>query len=70
MKKEKKKSESSTSDKTNKPTGISLPEDLLLAADKRAKSLYLNRSQYIRQLIISDTKLITVDNNDRTKEGK
>ena len=31
--------------------GISLPKEILAVADQKAKSLYLNRSQYIRQLI-------------------
>ncbi len=48
--------------------GISLPKEILAVADQKAKSLYLNRSQYIRQLIFLDTRLATFDKNRQNSE--
>ena len=46
-----------------KIVSLSLPRDLIEKADKKAKSQYQNRSQYISSLIFSDTRLITIANS-------
>ncbi|MBO6102332.1 MAG: hypothetical protein J6P03_03650 [Opitutales bacterium] len=47
---------------------VSLPKGLLEKTDKKAKSVYLNRSEYIRQLILLDLGLLTVANKEQKQD--
>lgn len=49
---------------------VSLPKGLLEKTDKKAKSVYLNRSEYIRKLILLDLGLLTVANKGQKLEAQ
>lgn len=54
--------------KNIKIVGISLPKDILEKADKKAASLYQNRSEYIKNLILFDLDLANLANCLRPKK--
>lgn len=54
--------------KNIKIVGISLPKDILEKADKKAASLYQNRSEYIKNLILFDLDLASLANCLRPKK--
>ena len=56
--------------KNIKVVGISLPKDILEKADKKAASLYQNRSEYIKNLILFDLGLATVISHTHTKKAQ
>jgi hypothetical protein len=52
--------------RTHKPVSVSLPPELFMAAEARAKKLGFKRATYIQQLILADLKA----NADVTKTPK
>lgn len=57
-----------TEKKKIKITSLSIPEDLLEKADRKAAERYQKRSEYIRDLIFFDLQLATVSN--QTKKAR
>lgn len=55
-------------DKNVKIVAISLPSELLKRADEKAAIRFQNRSEYIKNLILLDLGLITVNNQEGAKK--
>lgn len=53
--------------KNIKVVAISLPKDLLKKADEKAATLFQNRSEYIKNLILFDIGLATITNQRKAK---